>query len=143
MFDRSIVAIKIDPSIDEESLSTLMQALAESEDRVRHAGGVGTILDRVRRARASRSWRSTSRSSSPSESADLSPIVGDDPVARRALEEVLRFGGKNDAAGDALALSIEQVATVESLGSFLDDLLDKRRGGRRQRGRTAPAVPLA
>lgn len=128
MFERSVVAIRIDERVDEPSLATLMRALAESEDRIRHAGGVAALLNESDVVGV-RAIEVDFASLFAADTADLAPLVGNDPVALAALQEVLRFEREGGAVGDQLAVSLEHLGTVESLGAFLDDLLDSGEAG--------------
>lgn len=127
MFQRSLVAIRIDRQVDEESLAALMRVLAESEDRIREAGGVAHWLDRAS-TRGVRVLEVDFAALFSSSSADLAPLVDGDPVAQLALEAILRFGS-GDEVGDALQVRFEELGSVESLGAFLDDLLDSSEAG--------------
>ncbi len=128
MFERSVVAIRIDEHVDEPSLATLMRALAESEDRIRHAGGVAALLNESEVV-GIRAVEVDFASLFAADTADLAPLVGNDPVALAALQEILRFEREGGAVGDQLAVSLEHLGTVESLGAFLDDLLDSGEAG--------------
>ncbi|MEQ9501776.1 MAG: hypothetical protein RIT81_33200 [Deltaproteobacteria bacterium] len=128
MFERSVVAVRIDEHVDEPSLSALMRALAEKEDRIRHAGGVAALLQQEN-AVGVRAVEVDFATLFASDTADLAPLVGGDPVALVALEEVLRFEREGGAVGDQLAVSLEHLGSVESLGAFLDDLLDSGESG--------------
>lgn len=123
MFQASIVAVRLHLTVRPEDLGHLMRVLAERPERVRGAGGAAALLA---------DWGAEGVEVTEvdfgavfaGETADLSPYVGSDPVALQALRGVLRF--REGRAGDAdLEVRLEALDSPESLGDFLDELLDE------------------
>jgi hypothetical protein len=74
--------------------------------------------------------------------ADLAPLIGSDPIVERALMEVLRFREGAPDEGEALEINLDQLASAESLGGFLDELIEAAEPGvRREDDRDRPKRP--
>ncbi|MCK6550204.1 hypothetical protein L6R52_30495 [Myxococcota bacterium] len=126
MFKASIVAIHVGAGATARDVDALVSLLAESAARIRDAGGASALFAP---ADPSAVWIADVDFGAlfAGETADLGPLVRGDPVAELALRHVLRF--KEDGAGAAVGLSLEALATPESLGEWLDELLDDAEPG--------------
>ncbi len=136
MFSRSVIAVQLNNGIRLEDIGTLLRALSDAEDRLRREGGVRTRLEHagvqgviVKEVDYAQLFGG--------EGADLAQVVGNDPIVERALQSVLRF--REDGAGVQLSIKIEDLDSVESLGGFLDELIDK--GDHEVTGRPPPQLP--
>ncbi len=127
MFKTSVVAIRLHEMTRPHDLGVLMKVLAESPDRVRAAGGVSALLN-AEQAIGIDALEVDFAALFAGQVADLSPLVGGDPIAELALKEILRFKDEEAREG-AVQVSLEKLATAESLGDFLDDLLDSAEEG--------------
>ncbi len=135
MFHASVVALRLDVSARRRDLAALMAILAEAAERVRDAGGVGALLaaEGVRGISAMEvDFAALFAGTAP----DLAAWAGGDPVAEAALRGVLRFreGASNT---EALEVKLRQVGSPESLGDFLDELLDEAAPSAREGGKGA------
>ena len=139
MFDSSIVAIRLHDVARASDLGELMKVLAESSEKVRQAGGVTALLE-LERVQGIDVIEVDFASLFAGNDADLSPLVGDDPVAELALKGVLRFKDEGqDERSEALSVSLEKLSTPESLGDFLDGLLEETESSARTGGETGTA----
>lgn len=123
MFKLSILAIRVRASARAEDFGELLQVLAESPDRVREAGGAHVLLEKSG-VREIEIVDVDFGELFAGEKQNLLPLTGGDPIVELALREVLRLKADEQAEGEALGISFETLGTVESLGSFLDELLD-------------------
>lgn len=123
LFDSSVVAIRLHDVARPDDVGVLMKVLAESPEKIRSAGGVATLLE-AERVQGIDVLEVDFGALFAGSDADLSPLVGGDPIAEIALKGVLRFKEGDDDKSDALAVSLEKLTTPESLGEFLDDLLE-------------------
>ncbi len=129
LFDNAVVAIRLRPEVREHDLGLLMRTLAEREDRIRASGGVRAKLERdgvvgIEVVEVDIDALFAGRH------AELGPLLAGDPVAELALKAVLRFREEETkGTGDVLHVSLEQVGSPGSLGSFLEDLMDQTEPG--------------
>jgi hypothetical protein len=123
MFDSSLVAIRVHDVASAGDVGALMKVLAESPEKVRAGGGARSILEGDQ-TRGVDVLEVDFGALFAGTNVDLSPIIGDDPVAKLALEGVLRLEQEDAERSEAIAIGIEKVSTPDSLGSFLDHLLD-------------------
>jgi hypothetical protein len=123
MFKLSILAIHIRASARSEDFGELLKVLAESPDRVRDAGGAQALLEKSG-VREVDLVDVDFGELFAGEKQNLLPLTGGDPIVELALREVLRLKADEQAEGEALGISFDKLGTVESLGSFLDELLD-------------------
>lgn len=124
MFEAQVVALRLHLDITERDLGALMRVLAERPERVRAAGGAQAVMHKWG-ARGVEILEVDFGALFSGEGTDLGPLVDGDPVAIIALKEVLRFKEGRADDEDALSVRLEGLATPESLGSFLDELLDE------------------
>lgn len=124
MFELSVAGIRFETPIGSGGLGRLLTYLAHAPARVRAAGGLAHLLGNtqgvtVMEVDFDRIFRG--------EVEQLSEFVGEDLVAEAALKDLLRWREAQDdgAAGDEIVIERDAVRTPESLGEFLDDLLDK------------------
>lgn len=124
MFEASVVALRLHAEAGPADLGRVLEALAERPERLRAAGGVRSLLT---------GWGVTGvevfevdfGALFAGEVADLGPLVGQDPVAELALRGVLRFReAGEEAAPGAVGVSFERLDDPDSLGGFLDGLMD-------------------
>ena len=129
MFDNAVVAIRLWPQAQPADLGTLMQVLAEREDRVRAAGGVSIVLDK-RGVSGIEVLEVDIDALFAGRQGDIPQLAAEDPVAELALRAILRFRDTDEhVGGDALHISLEQVNSPGSLGDFLDELLEQAEPG--------------
>jgi len=124
MFELGVVALRLHHSADERALGTLMQLFAERPERVRTAGGAGSVL-RHREARGIEVLEVDFGALFSSQGVDLGALVQGDPVATGALRQILRFREGGTGVQQAVVVRLENIAGPDSLGAFLDDLLDE------------------
>lgn len=123
MFEAQVVALRLHREVTERDLGHLMRVLAERPERIRAAGGAQAVLQKWG-TRGLEVLEVDFGALFSGAGSDLAPLVGGDPVAIVALKEVLRFKEARSADEEALAVRLEGLATPESLGAFLDELLD-------------------
>lgn len=128
MFKSSILAIRIRPTARAEDFGYLVRVLAESADRLRDAGGAHAVFE-LSGGKEIDLYDVDFGAVFAGDHPDLSPLTRGDAVAELALYEVLRVKADEDAEGEALGISFQSLGSVESLGSFLDELLDKDLSG--------------
>lgn len=122
MFDLGVVALGFGDSVTDEGLGILMQVLSERPERVRAAGGARALAQR-RGAHGVAVFEVDFAALFAGSGVDLGALVQREPVATSALKEVLRL--RQDAASSDAAISVrlDDIGGPESLGAFLDDLL--------------------
>ncbi len=126
MFNLSVVAIRIHDVVTSDDLGALMKVLAEGAEKIRAAGGARALLE-ARGVQGIDVLEVDLAALFTGQSSDLGPLVNGDPIAEIALRGVLRF--KEDDASEALSINLENLATPESLGEFLDELLNRAEPG--------------
>lgn len=123
LFQRSVIALRVEGAAGVAELTALLSPLAEAPDRVRLAGGVAALVAASRVASVVvleldfGAVFTGDRHSLPAE-------LAQDPVVSRAIKEVLRSEHERAKTGDAVKVDFAALADVDSLGSFLDDLVD-------------------
>ncbi len=129
MFENAVVAVRLWPEVQVEDLGDLMHVLAEREDRVRAAGGVAAVLTR-RGTIGVEVLEVDIEGLFSGRLGDLGGMTSDDPVVEHAVRAILRFRDEeSQAGGEALQISLSQVASPESLGGFLDELMAQAEPG--------------
>ncbi len=128
LFARSIVAIRFDKTAGAKELGYLMTSLAETPDKIRAAGGFSAVLGRYQ-TRGITPVEVDFEALFSGRNVEINEIAGQDPVVERALKEVLQVKERRSRVGDALGVDIAALATPESLGTFLDDLMEKAEPG--------------
>lgn len=120
LLERSIVALRLHSHARAEDVGRLIRVLGESADRIRHAGGVLALLgDDVQGVGVFEVDLAALYAGG------VASVEARDPLVAQALQEVLRLEQEQTRDGTALGLSFQQLSTPESLGSFLDDLIEK------------------
>lgn len=128
LFARSIVAIRLEKSAGPKDLAGLMASLGETVDKARAAGGYVALLERqqvqgIVLVEVDFDALFTGRD------VQISDVAGQDQVVERTLRDVLKIKDKRAQVGDAVGIDIAALTTPESLGGFLDELLDKAEPG--------------
>lgn len=123
LFQRSVIALRLEGAAGVAELTALLSPLAEAPDRVRLAGGVAALVAASRVASVV-VLELDFGAVFAGDRHSLPPELAQDPVVSRAIKEVLRFEQDRGKTGDAVKVDFAALADVESLGSFLDDLVD-------------------
>ena len=123
MFERSMIGVRLHRGIQPAHIASLLKRLAIGPARIRAEGGMRALLaaDGATTVEAievdyERVFRG--------DQTDLSAIIASDPIIERALREVLAFRA-GDGQGHALEVKIDELTTPDTLGGFLDELLDE------------------
>ncbi len=130
LFQRAVIALRIDGRAQVADLAAVLASLADAPDRVRLAGGVAAAVSAARAAGVE-AVEIDFRALFAGDRGSLPLDVTSDPIVSRALKEVLRFEQERGRAGEAVTVDFEALADVESLGGFLDDLVDAAEPGAR------------
>jgi hypothetical protein len=128
MFNLSVVAIRIHERATADELGVLTKIFAEGPEQVRAHGGAKARLD-AEGVRGIEVVEVDFAALFSGQNAELGPLVGGDSIAELALKAILRFKDDDDQKSDALAVSLDRLSTPESLGDFLDGLLDRAEPG--------------
>ncbi|MEW6777707.1 MAG: hypothetical protein AB1405_15525, partial [Bdellovibrionota bacterium] len=127
-FARSVVAMRFHRTVRREDVAAFLQCMGEGPDKIRAAGGLRPLLEQ-RRAQGIEVFEVDFAALFAGDQSALKNMTGQDALVETALKEVLRLKENKDKTGTALGISLTQIATPESLGSFLDDILAKAEPG--------------
>jgi hypothetical protein len=120
MISKSVVGFKLKATCTARDLDELIFCLAESDRRLRAAGGVTKLLAE-RGARGIEVFEMDLDKLLNEASVDP---TGLDPLVAKALTEVLALKARDNRRGQAVSLTLEKVDSPETLGSLLDELID-------------------
>jgi hypothetical protein len=133
LVSRSVVAVRLRAPINGRDVDELLAALAETDHRVRAAGGIAQML----RGRGVQTIDVVEMdleallAGEPLNAAGMEPMVGEALVALLGAKQAER------RVGSVVSISLERVTSVGSLGSVLDELWRRRRACARRPGRCA------
>ncbi len=128
LFARSIVSIKFEKSAGPKDLGYLMLSLAETPDKIRAAGGFKELLGR-HMVRGIEPVEVDFDALFTGKHVQISDLAGEDKVVERTLKEILQIKEKRARVGDAVGVDIAGLTDPNSLGEFLDELMDKAEPG--------------
>ncbi|MDP2344078.1 MAG: hypothetical protein Q8O67_24185 [Deltaproteobacteria bacterium] len=120
LVQKSVFALRLRAPTTAKDLADLFGLLGEADSRIRAAGGVARMyLERGPRAvDVMEMDLDKLLSGVPIDRSNL------DPLASKALSEILALKSRLNRRGSAVALTLERVTTPLSLGSVLDELID-------------------
>jgi hypothetical protein len=120
MISRSVVAVRLRSPILSRDLDEFLLVMAETDQRVRAAGGVAAIL----RARGVQTVDVVEMDLEALLAGEPMDPTGMEPMVGKALMALLGFKKAEKRAGSVVEISLERVTSVGSLGAVLDDLID-------------------
>lgn len=118
LLERSVVALRIFDYAPPEDLGALVRALGESAERLHNAGGVVALMGDTQGIGV------VEVDLSQLYATGTASIEADHPLISEALKEVLRLK-EGTAQGTALGVQLGDLGSPQSLGTFLDQLIER------------------
>ncbi|MBX7099558.1 MAG: hypothetical protein K1X89_17715 [Myxococcaceae bacterium] len=120
LFKRSLVCVRFPGAMSLSPLSTVLEGLSLSPEELKAAGGLNPWLA----LRHIEGVEVVELDFAQLFEGKTGAIDAKDPLAKEALQDLLRFHEGKSKASSAFQVSLQELGSPESLGGFLDDLLD-------------------
>ncbi len=120
LVSRSVVAVRLRAPVVARDLDEFLLVMAETDQRVRAAGGVAKVL----RGRGVQTVDVVEMDLEALLAGEPMDPTGMEPMVGKALMALLGFKKSEKRVGSVVEICLDRVTSVGSLGSVLDDLID-------------------